>query len=468
MQVPLDHDDPTGTMIGIAVSRIVHTAPDEQFQGVMLVNPGGPGGSGLELSALGSLVPGGAGDAYDWIGFDPRGVGASEPALSCIPDYAGYNRPDYQPEGGEEAAWLARAESYAEACAETGGELLDHMTTVDNVRDMDSIREALGAEQINFYGFSYGTYLGQVYATLFPEKVRRMVLDGVVDSRNVWYEANLNQDVAFEHNIGAFFDWVAGFDAVYGLGSTGAEVEALYYATQDQLRAAPAGPIGPSEWNDLFLGAGYNVTTWPEIAGAFAAWVNDKDADALKSAYDSSTSTDDDNGYAVYLATQCTDAPWPADWDTWRADNTRVDAVAPFETWANAWFNAPCVFWPADAGEPVDVDGSGVKGGVLIISETFDGATPFEGALHARDLFPNSALIEGVGGTTHSASLSGIACTDDRIAAYLATGELPERRPGRGSDVQCDPLPQPDPTAGSGPVPSTGARVAEGLAATVR
>jgi hypothetical protein len=186
-----------------------------------------------------------------------------------------------------------------------------------------------------------------------------------------------------------------------------------------------------------------------------------------QSAYDSSTSTEDDTATRL-PATQCTDAPWPADWDTWRADNTRVDAVAPFETWANAWFNAPCVFWPADAGEPVDVDGSGVKGGVLIISETFDGATPFEGALHARDLFPNSALIEGVGGTTHSASLSGIACTDDRIAAYLATGELPERRPGRGSDVQCDPLPQPDPTAGSGPVPSTGAQVAEGLAATVR
>ncbi|WP_408004645.1 alpha/beta fold hydrolase [Pseudonocardia lacus] len=466
VEVPLDYADPAGTRIKLAVSRIKASVPADQYQGVMLVNPGGPGGSGLAYSQLGAAVPDGAGEAYDWIGFDPRGVGSSVPALSCIPDYAGYNRPDYQPEGGQEAEWLARAESYANACAANGGELLDHLSTVDAVTDIDSIRKALGAEQINWYGFSYGTYLGQVYGTLFPDNVRRMVLDGVVDARDVWYEANLNQDVAFEHNIQEFFDWVAEADSVYGLGATGDEVEALYYSTQDELRATPAGPIGPSEWNDLFLGAGYNVLSWPGIADAFAAWVNDKDAAALKDAYDGSTDTTDDNGYAIYLAVQCTDAQWPTDWDVWRADNTRVDAEAPFETWANAWFNAPCAFWPAKAGEPVEIDGSGVES-ALLISETFDGATPFNGALHARELFPNSALIEGVGGTTHSSSLSGVACTDDKIAAYLATGELPERQPGEGSDVQCDPLPQPEPTAdaegGDGSGASTGARVAEGL-----
>jgi len=165
---------------------------------------------------------------------------------------------------------------------------------------------------------------------------------------------------------------------------------------------------------------------------------------------------------------QCTDAQWPTDWDVWREDNTRVDAEAPFETWANAWFNAPCAFWPAKAGEPVDIDVSGVDS-ALLISETLDGATPFSGALHARELFPNSALIEGVGGTTHASSLSGVACTDDKIAAYLATGELPERQSGDGSDVQCEPLPQPDPTAGAGAEGSSGAgagaRAAQGLSA---
>ncbi|WP_226363453.1 alpha/beta fold hydrolase [Pseudonocardia abyssalis] len=444
VEVPLDHDDPMGTTIRLAVSRVVHTTPESQ--GVMLVNPGGPGGSGLTLALLGGAVPNGAGASYDWIGFDPRGVGSSEPALSCIPDYAGFNRPDYQPEAGTEQAWLDLSTSYADACAADGGELLDHLKSIDTVRDMDLIRAALGQEQINYYGFSYGTYLGQVYSTLYPDRVRRIVMDGVVDVRNIWYEANLNQDVAFERNIGAFFDWIAKYDSVYELGATGDEVEALYYTVQDQLRAAPAEGIGPSEWNDLFLSAGYNVLAYPGIAQAFSAYVNNGDVSAIVDAYGFDPAAPDDNGYAIYLAVQCTDLEWPQDYDQVRADNERVDAEAPFETWANAWFNGPCSFWPAKAGTPVEVDGSGVDS-ALLLSETFDGATPFDGALNARELFPNAVLVEGVGGYTHSASLSGVACTDTIVADYLATGALPERKPESDvSDVQCDPLPQPDPT----------------------
>lgn len=449
VEVPLDYDDPAGTKIRVAVSRVLHTVPEAEYQGVMLANPGGPGGSGLSLALLGGAVPGGVGGSYDWIGFDPRGVGSSEPALSCIPDYAGFNRPDYQPEAGTEAVWLERSKAYADACATNGGQLLDHLKSVDTVNDMESIRKALGQEQINFYGFSYGTYLGQVYGTLFPDRLRRMVLDGVVDTRNIWYEAKLKQDVAFERNIGIFFDWVAKYDAVFGLGNSGDDVEALYYSVQDDLRATPAGGIGPSEWNDLFLNAGYNVGAYPGIAEAFSAYVDEGDVAALEAAYGFDPATASDNGYAIYLAVQCTDMRWPQDYDQVRADNTRVDGEAPFETWANAWFNGSCSFWQGAAGTPVEIDGSGI-GSALILSETLDGATPYEGALQARRDIPTSSLIEGVGGTTHSASLSGIACTDDRVAAYLATGELPARVEGDRSDVQCEPVPQPDPTVEEG------------------
>jgi pimeloyl-ACP methyl ester carboxylesterase len=446
VEVPLDYDDPAGATVKVAVSRVLHTVPDAEYQGVMLVNPGGPGASGLGLSVLGGVIPNGVGASYDWIGFDPRGVGSSEPALTCIPDYAGYNRPDFQPEAGTEQVWLERSQAYADACAENGGPLLDNLKSIDNVRDMDNIRKALGQEQINYYGFSYGTYLGQVYSTVFPERVRRIVLDGVVNSRDIWYESNLGQDIAFETNIQAFFDWIAKYDDVYGLGNSGEDVEALYYSTQDELRVAPAGGlIGPAEWNELFLGAGYNVTLYTGIAEAFSAWVNQGDAAGLIDTYGFDPEAPD-NGYAVYLATICTDLQWPQDYDKVRRDNTRVDRKAPFETWANAWFNGPCSFWRGEVGTPVEIDGSGVES-ALILSETFDGATPFEGALQARRDFPNSVLIEGVGGYTHSASLSGIACTDDRIAEYLATGALPERVPGNNrSDVQCEPVPQPVPT----------------------
>ncbi|WP_224403389.1 alpha/beta hydrolase [Pseudonocardia sp. ICBG1034] len=449
LKVPLDHAEPAGKKIEIAVSRVRHTVPQAQYQGVVLVNPGGPGGPGLGLSRLGSAVPKNAGAAYDWIGFDPRGVGTSRPALSCDPDYGGYARPDYRPENGAEKAWLPRAKAYARACGKAGGELLAHLRTEDTVRDMDLIRQALGAKQINYYGFSYGTMLGQVYATMFPDRVRRMVLDGVVDPRDWWYRANLNQDVAFQRNIETFFDWVAKNDATYHLGTTGDAVEKRFYDLAAEFRKAPlGGRIGSSEWTDIFLRAGYNVGEYTSVADAFVAGTK-KDAAKLKAAYDQAGSPTDDNNYAVYLATQCTDAPFPHDWATWKRDNTATDRKAPFETWGNAWYNAPCRDWPVKSGPAPKVAGT-LRTGPLLISETYDGATPYEGALQARRTFPGSSLVEGVGGHTHSSSLSGIACTDDTVADYLLTGALPKRTGGDRSDRQCPPLPPPSPTAAGG------------------
>ena len=448
LAVPLDHADPGGETITLALSRVRHTVPEARYQGVALVNPGGPGGSGRGLSRLGGAVPKDAGDAYDWIGFDPRGVGASEPALSCDPDYGGYARPDFRPENGAEAAWLPRTKAYADACAAAGGELLEHLRTEDTVRDMDLIRRALGAERISYYGFSYGTLLGQVYATMFPDRVHRMVLDGVVDPRDWWYRANLNQDVAFERNIGVFFDWVAENDATYHLGTSGEAVEKRFYDLYEQFRAAPAGGrIGSAEWTDIFLRAGYNVGEYPSVAEAFVAGARN-DAAALTSAYDRAGSPTDDNTYAVYLATECTDAPFPRDWASWERDNTEIDAKAPFETWGNAWYNAPCLDWPVEPGPAPVVSGEPATG-PLLISETFDAATPYDGALQARRTFPGSSLIEGVGGHTHSGSLSGVSCVDDRVADYLLTGALPERTGGDGSDVQCPAVPPPDPGQGA-------------------
>jgi pimeloyl-ACP methyl ester carboxylesterase len=449
LTVPLDHDRPAGRTVKLALSRIRHTVPADKYQGVMLINPGGPGGSGLALSALGSLVPDHAGDAYDWIGFDPRGVGASKPALSCDSTYAGYNRPAYVPSTPAlETTWLHRTEGYAEACAAAGGALLDHLKTTDTVADMESIRTALGVPQINYYGFSYGTYIGEVYATLHPDRVRRMILDGVVDPGRVWYDSNLDQDVAFDRNMQVYFGWLARYDSVYHLGKTAAAVAKLFRTTSAALTRKPGGgTIGPDELTDVFLQAGYYVFGWEDVADAFAAYVHKQDPAPLKALYDQSNSqaAGSDNGYAVYLAVQCTDAPWPADWATWRADNRRVSRTAPFETWANAWYNAPCRNWAAKAGTPVTVDGARVPP-VLLLSETKDAATPFSGALETRRRFPRSVLVEGVGGTTHAGSLFGGSCVDGTIATYLSNGHLPRRVPANRSDKQCAPLPQPNPT----------------------
>lgn len=448
LTVPLDYARPGSTKIKLAVSRIKHTSAAADYQGVMLTNPGGPGGSGLTLSVLGEYVPGGVGKDYDWIGFDPRGVGSSQPALSCDVEYAGYNRPFYVPETGAlERAWLMKTAKYAADCNRAGGALLDHVKTTDTIADMESIRKALGAKQINFYGFSYGTYLGQVYATLHPGKVRRMVLDGNVDPRRVWYDANLDQDLAFDKNMDVYFKWVAKYDKVYHLGTTGKAVKAKYYGTLQKLRRTPAGGlIGPDEWNDIFVSAGYYVFGWEEVAEAFAAWVNHGDAAPLKDLYAAPGDPGADNGYAMYLATQCTDVKWPQSWGKWKRDNWRTYAKAPFITWNNAWYNAPCRNWGGQVGKPVTVNGKNAPP-ILLISETKDAATPYSGSLEVRKRFPRSVLLEGVGGTTHAGSLNGVACTDNVIAAYLDTGALPTRVHGNRSDKQCSPVPVPDPTA---------------------
>ena len=453
--VPVDYSRPHGKKIQLAVSMVRHTVPDSQYQGVMLVNPGGPGGSGLVLSFLGLFVPPApgqkvsAGDYYDWIGFDPRGVGESAP-ISCQPYYFHGDRPPYDPANGTLATWLKRSAGYAKSCAQKNDvDLLNNLKTTDSARDMDSIRRALGQKVINYYGFSYGTYLGQVYTTLFPTHMRRMVLDSNVDPRNVWYKANLSQDIAFERNVKIWFAWVAKYDSVYHLGKTEKAVEALWYKTRDQLdKNAAGGIVGGDEWTDIFLYAGYYQSTWLDLGDTFVAWVKHHDRAKLIAEFRSSDGPGNDNGFAVYNGVQCTDVQWPQKWSTWQRDNDRVNKIAPFETWGNAWYNAPCLYWPATAGTPVTVDGKGVAP-ALLVDETLDAATPYEGSLEVRKLYPNSVLLAEPGGTTHAGTLFGNECVDGTIAAYLADGTLPTRKAGNRADAVCAPLPVPVPSAAS-------------------
>ncbi len=213
---------------------------------------------------------------YDIVGFDPRGVGSSVPALHCDPGFFSGVRPDYVPASASaEQALIARAKSYAADCQQRFGWLLPYLTTANVARDLDAIRQAFGVAKISYYAFSYGTYLGQVYATLFPDRVRRMVLDSVVDPTGVWYADNIDQDYAFQARQQAFFAWIAKYDGSYNLGTTAAQVQANWYKARNQLAAHPvSGPhgpvIGPDEFDDTFLIGGYQDTLWPDLAEAYA------------------------------------------------------------------------------------------------------------------------------------------------------------------------------------------------------
>jgi pimeloyl-ACP methyl ester carboxylesterase len=457
--VPLDYSKPNGKKISLAVSRLKHSSPDSKYQGPMLVNPGGPGGSGLIYSVFGegSFVPGDGDLTYDWIGFDPRGVGDSKPALTCDPKFFGYDRPPYKPTTkaiGQ--AWLNRSANYAKACKNSqAGKygLLDHVKTTDSVNDMESLRKALNYPKVSLYGFSYGTYLGQVYASLHPDRVNRFVFDGVVDPRGVWYQANLDQDVAFEKTINVYFRWLADHDNAFHLGTSASKIRQGYFAESAKLdKKAAGGVIGGDELADVMLSAGYYVYDWVEIGDAYSALVNKGDYSGIKAMYDDANpqTPGSDNGNAMYLATSCTDAKWPQSLRKIYNDNVRVDKQAPFFTWGNAWFNGPCSFWPAGGGTPVHIDGHKVKNHILLVAETLDAATPFSGALEVRKRFPTSSLIEGVGGTTHAGTLSGVECTDNAIGRYLTNGSVPSRKSGNQSDLKCPPVPQPEPGTANG------------------
>ncbi|MGW0734556.1 alpha/beta hydrolase [Streptomyces sp. NPDC002851] len=445
VKVPLDHAEPDGKKITIALSRVPHTA--KTYQGPLLVNPGGPGGSGLGLAGFvaGSL-PEKVAAQYDVIGFDPRGVGASEPALDCRPGHFDPVRPASVPDRPSvEKAQLKRAKAFADACGKKYGKLLDHIDTVSAAEDMDVIRTALGAEQINYFGYSYGTYLGAVYAKLHPDRVRRAVLDSVVDPTGVWYDDNLNQDYAFEARHEAFAAWVAKHDKTYKLGTDPAAVEAKWYAMRATVTEEPAGKkVGAGELEDTFLPGGYFNGYWPELAAAFAAYANDKDSGPLVQAYEKFAAVDaaGDNGYSIYTAVECRDAPWPRDWNQWRQDNWLAHAKAPFLTWNNAWYNAPCAFWPTGSLTPPDVSNAELPP-VLIFQATEDGATPYEGAVTVHHKLHGSSLVVEEGGGNHGVTLSGNACLDEHLATYLTNGEVPR---GHGeADATCPAQADPKP-----------------------
>ena len=342
------------------------------------------------------------GASYDWIGFDPRGVGSSSPSLSCNANYFHGDRPPYRPTTKAiHQRWVDRSKAYARQCAQSpDAALFAHVKTTDTVKDMESLRKALGQQQINFYGFSYGTYLGQVYATQHPDRVRRFVWDGTVDPQRVFYQSNQDQDRAFQKTFDIYFRWLAKNSAVYDVGNTYDQVRRTFLNTQAKLdRSAEGGILGGDELLDVFTSAGYYVYDWEDIAAAYSTYLHKGDATELIARYQDAnpTTPGGDNGYAMYLGTQCTDAPWPRSQAKLDRDNWRLDQTYNYFTWANAWFNGPCAYWKYPASKPVDVDGSKVKVPILMIGETFDAATPFAGSLVTRRLFPTASADRGQG-----------------------------------------------------------------------
>ena len=449
LQVPLNYADPGGRKITIALSMVPATAPAAQQQGVMLVNPGGPGEPGRSLAAdVAEGISPQVAATYDIVGFDPRGVGGSSPALSCEPNFFQGVRPDYIPANAPaEQVLINRAKTYAADCESRFGWFLPYETTANTARDMDQIRQAFGVKQVTYYGISYGTYLGQVYGTLFPGHVRRMVLDSTVDPTGEWYSDNISQDYAFQGRIEAFFAWIAQYNSTYHLGSTAAQVQAAYYKIRAKLTKTPIdgpdGPlIGPDELDDTILLGGYLDTLWPDFAQALSQYLNNGNASDLISQFQE-WGAQNENTFAVYNAVECGDVNWPRNWSKWQSDTEHVYQTAPFEAWDNAWFNAACAFWPVTGPDkPFQVNGAKLPP-VLMLQGTLDPATPYAGAQDAHKLLPTARMVVVEGGGNHGQSLEQQpdACVQNYLNNYLAAGAVPEQ-PGL-VNATCTPTPNP-------------------------
>jgi pimeloyl-ACP methyl ester carboxylesterase len=449
LSVPLDYRHPGGRKISLALSMVAATAPASSQLGDLLVNPGGPGGSGRGLATdVAYGLDRSVSSRYNVIGFDPRGVGASKPTLLCDPAFFSGTRPDYIPGSKRaEQVLVNRARTYAADCQRKFGWLLPFMTSEDVARDMDSIRAALGQQKISYFGYSYGTYLGQVYGTLFPHRVRHMVLDSVVDPAGAWYADNVAQDYAFEGRMLAFFGWVAAHDSAYHLGTTRAQVDHAWYQARSRLKAHPvAGPSGPligaDEFDDTFLQGGYSNSLWPALATALAQYLHSGATRQLVFVF-KAAGAQDENEFAVYNAVECADVAWPRNWAKWDTDARHIYRKAPFQAWDNTWFNAACAFWPVHGpAKPFGVNGAGLPP-VLMIQGTLDAATPYAGAQRAHRLLPSARMVVVQGGGNHGQSLSQPpnACVNGYLSRYLATGAVPTH-PGQ-VNATCPALPPP-------------------------
>ncbi|MEU6843289.1 alpha/beta hydrolase [Streptomyces sp. NPDC046716] len=448
VSVPLDYARPAGRQIELTVSRVAARGKKSERQGAFVFNPGGPGGNGMYFPLAGVMPEWKRiGAAYDLIGYAPRGVGRSAP-LSCQ-DPKHFTKAPTQapthPSASYKKERVAQARSYAAGCAKNPG--IEHYTTLANARDLDVLRAALGEPKLTYMGASYGSYIGAVYARLFPSHVRRMVFDSAVDPdpQQIWYRNNLEQSAAFERRWNDFRTWVAKHDRTYRLGATPEEVLRSYEKVRAELAHEPAGgKVGPGQLQSAFLQAGYYDDYWPMRAAALSAYLKGDPKPLIGQATPPSgarAEQENENGTAVYTAVECNDAPWPTDFRVWDRDNTALARKAPFETWDNAWMNLPCAYWSTPRQRPVDVrTAPGELPPTLILAAERDAATPYTGARELNRRIAGSVLVTERDAGTHGIGGGANACVNGYFDAYVLEGRVPERR-GVSCAAHAEPTP---------------------------
>ncbi|WEP00453.1 alpha/beta hydrolase [Streptomyces sp. FXJ1.172] len=443
IKVPLDYDHPGAKTIDLAISRMRTSVPGKRH-GVILFNPGGPGGEGLDMPVMMKEgMPKKVLDQYDLIGFDPRGVGRSSPVTCGLTTTEQNFEHAYRTETFKRDVTWAR--TVADKCRARNGDKLKYITTRNTARDMDVIRAVLGQKKISYLGYSYGTYLGAVYAQMFPQRTDRWVLDSAVDPARVWRGMIQVWAQGTEPAFTRWTRWTAQRDRTYRLGGTPAEVRKAFWDLIARADRSPVDDGGRKLTGDDIRAALRPAFFTPKYAAE--AVVNlKKAADGHAASRGSLTPGDQpgprgftalaaqapaDNGTAAFWTVVCGDtAAWPRDPEQYRRDAIRDKAAYPL--YGDIASNIlPCAFWNKPA-EPVTTVNN--KVGVLTVQNEWDPQTPLVSGLGMHHALKGSRMVFVKGGEGHGVySADPRACANRTVNAYLSTGRLLAR------DVTCAP-----------------------------
>lgn len=424
--VPQRHDRPDGDGFAIRVARIPAGETDRRL-GILVVNPGGPGVSAVDrLAGLAGILPGEVRERFDIVAFDSRGVDAST-HVDCAPSLDDVFDASFSPaDDSRRADLVAAMRAVADECARRNGDLLHRVSTVDTARDLDLVRRALGERRLNFLGYSYGTYLGSVYAALFPDRVRALVLDGAVDPDVNALESVLLQARGFEANLGDFLAECSA-EASCAFHRDGRSAEA-YDALRARLASEPltVGSARDHRLNDtrfdaavlqlLYGGRG----EWGTLARALDQ-ADRGEGDTMLTIADRFVGRRadgrDDDTVEAFWAISCLDGPFVEGVDAMTEIERRVRAEAPRLGGFVVNFSFPCAVWPA-RGEGPRPSIVGAAPGALVVNSARDPATPLVSARRLARTLGDAALVVAPG-DRHTAVASGSDCVDETVAGYL-------------------------------------------------
>jgi pimeloyl-ACP methyl ester carboxylesterase len=435
LYVPFDYSRPAGPRFSLPVIKLPAAQPAARV-GALVINPGGPGGSGVgyALGARSGEFTQDALNRFDIVGFDPRGVGGSLPAVHCMtgPQLDTYFATNAEPANAAQLATLvSESKLYATECARNAAGLLPHMGTVNAAKDMDVLRAALGERALTYLGKSYGTYLGASYAQQFPSKVRALVLDGAVDPKASGLQLDVTQAAGFESAFGQFAAWCAGQQGCpLGTSPGGAvtKVAGLLSAATTHPLSNLLGGGQPANGAMLMTGiesALYERAAWPLLKSSLSGAFNG-DGTILVELADSLLERNPNGTYSnladAELSVDCVDRVWPRTVSAFAAAAAVAAKAAPLFGMSNVWGSLPCAYWPVKPAA-LSIRATGARP-ILVVGDLHDPATPYQWAVNlSRDLA--SGVLLGWNGEGHTSYFQGSSCVDNTVDSYLISLHVP-------------------------------------------